>query len=91
MAQLQLPRGEAAVEIQVDETTRKMAGFSKVWTAFFAAVAKRFNAVNGVEPISAPAASDAPVAYSQAQQAEVVLLVNELRAKVDAIAVALKQ
>jgi hypothetical protein len=84
MAELQLPRGEAAVDPNV-------GNFSRVWTAFFAAVAKRFNAVNGIEPISAPAASDAPVAYDQAQQAEVVALVNELRSKVDALGTALKQ
>lgn len=81
MANLQVPRGENVLDAK--------GTFQPYWLALFSILVKRFNAANQTAAVASPDAAAAPGAYSQAHIQTLVAELNETKAQLNALLVAL--
>ena len=86
MAKLKVPDSRNAVLVAGGFGT-----FQSYFTAFFASLADRFTAVDGVAAVASADAAAAPGAYNQAHIQTIVAELNETKQKLNALLTALKQ
>ncbi len=81
---LEFPKNQDVFDARVSNT------FGRIWLGFFEAVYRKFRAVDALTNISTADMGAAGGAYSQTEMQKQNDLINELKAKVNALQAAIK-